>query len=85
MGCDYFHINVLKTRAKDPRLKNLLGLGCFPTWCLSTSAWAPAQNSVAYRHLVLQVPISARVQGQKLVPGQGHWARMLHSDTWCSR
>ena len=34
MGCDYFYINVVK----NPRLKNLLGLGCLHILCPSTNA-----------------------------------------------
>ena len=29
--------------------------GCVPTWCLDTVAWAPTQNSVAFRHWGPQV------------------------------
>ena len=28
--------------------------GCVHTWCPSTGAWTPAQNSVAFRRWVLQ-------------------------------
>ena len=38
---------------------------------------AVARNSVAFRHWVIQVPFSVRVQSGDQVPGQEHCARIL--------
>ena len=48
--------------------------GCVHTWCPSTGAWAPAQNSAAFRHWLLQVPkyhLAPECKVETLYPGTG--------------